>query len=111
LSGGFALVWIVAATLRPTFTFHLAPVLIVITPSVLVGSATDRASTAMGLEMALVVALAAATVLKVAGRLQGPSLLPVGGAYAEAAAFAPVAVLVCFLLQRRGPRRETEGTG
>ena len=43
---------------------------------------------------ALAIALSTGSLLSIAGRLQGPTLLPYGGAYAEALSFAAVGAVI-----------------
>ena len=90
-AGGLALIWVIAASARPSTTFHLAPLLVAGTLPVVLGS--DKAplhfrrlvgGAGGGAGLALLVTL----VLTVADRLQGPSLLPAGGAVAEAVVFS-----------------------
>lgn len=87
----FAGIWIAAAAIRPTTTFHLAPLIVVIWPAL-----TER-DLRRALPMTLTAAaIAAATagLLFIAGWHRGPSLLPWGGATLESmVAIAAGAVL------------------
>ncbi len=94
-TAGLAGVWLVAAAWRPDVTYHLAPVLVVGAPPVLVSlddATSDGSAAAMrrivlaGLG-GLVVGFVATVLLSAAGWLNGPSLLPSGGAAAEAVVF------------------------
>lgn len=79
----FAMIWIAAAAIRPTTTFHLAPLIVVAWPAL-----TER-ELGKALPMTLAaVAMAAATtgLLFTAGWLDGPSLLPWRGATLESVA-------------------------
>lgn len=90
----FALLWIVAAAARPATTFHLAPLIVAGIPAVaLVIDARDSrprrqvlVAAALGLATALIVTAA----LTAGSRLSGPSLLPFGGAVAEAVIFSGI---------------------
>lgn len=76
----FAGIWIAAAAIRPTTTFHLAPLIVAVWPGL-----TER-DLRRALPMTLTAAaIAAATtgLLFIAGWLRGPSLLPWGGATLE----------------------------
>ena len=99
-AGGLALIWVVAASARPSTTFHLAPLLVAVTLPVVLGS--DNASlhfrrlaggAAGGAGLALLITL----VLTMADRLQGPSLLPAGGAVTEAVVFSFAGAIGGFL--------------
>ena len=90
-AAGLALIWVIAANVRPSTTFHLGPLLVAGTLPVVLGS--DKAplhfrrlvgGAAGGAGLALLITL----VLTIADRLQGPSLLPTGGAVAEAVVFS-----------------------
>ncbi|MFH1330817.1 MAG: hypothetical protein ABIJ48_09245 [Actinomycetota bacterium] len=78
VTAGFAAVWLVAAWLVDDTTFHLGPVLVAGAAPFL---ATRRRlnAWAFGLGAAVLVGV----VLLAAGRLDGPSLLPWGGALLE----------------------------
>jgi len=76
----FTVIWIAAAAIRPTTTFHLAPLIVVAWPAL-----TER-ELGKALPMTLAaVAIASVTtgLLFISGWLNGPSLLPWGGATFE----------------------------
>ena len=78
--------WAVAATVRPTQTFRLAPILIGLAPLLVSSKGTGvNSSIAAG---ASLIALGTALVLLMVDLLQGSSLLPFGGALTEAVVFA-----------------------
>lgn len=89
----FAAIWVVAAALRPELTFHLAPLIVAgAAPVILALEArgvgnSEPPLAAAGL-LATGLAVAATGGLSAAGWLEGPSLLPTGGAALEAAMFA-----------------------
>ena len=87
-----ALVWAVAAAIRPTATFHLAPILIAgIGPVVLRrAELPSRVSAALA---GAVLAVLTALVLAALGFLDGPTLLPYGGALAEAMTFVVIGAI------------------
>jgi hypothetical protein len=105
----FVAVWIVLALLRPTVTYHLAPLIVAASvPWVFVAehreSATVRdrmAATALG----GVLSVGATALLAAIARLEGPSLLPSGGAAAESLvmSIAGVAIGLGALRWRRPP--------
>jgi hypothetical protein len=74
-SGPLALLWSVLAVLRPTTTFHLAPLLVAVwlAPSSRKGLSRLRMSMA-----GLLVAVATTGALSLMGLLEGPILLPGG---------------------------------
>jgi hypothetical protein len=88
LSAILAVVWSVAAALRPSSTFHLAPILVTLGGAVLTAS-VERGRPGWVIIVATGGALSIATtgVLAAAGWLVGPSLLPFGGPAAEAIIF------------------------
>ena len=75
---GFAAIWVTAALVAAGITFHLGPVIVAGAVPVV---ARDRRAAAALLGVAL--ALAIGIVLLLAGRMDGPSLLPWGGAMLE----------------------------
>lgn len=88
--------WVVLTYARPGVTFHLAPVFVAAAPAVL--ARYERvlrralALTAGGIGAAF--ALGATGALQLAGRLDGPSLLPTGGAALESIVFGLVGAVV-----------------
>lgn len=76
----FAGIWVVIAANRPTTTFHLAPLIVAAWP------AFGERDLNKALPMALLgglIATATTSLLVIAGWLNGPSLLPWGGAALE----------------------------
>ena len=97
---GFAALWIVFAFIRSGTTFHLAPVLVAATVSVVFAyDARDRVTTA---ELAiaslagLAIALLTTLVLALVDQMTGPSLLPFGGGVTESVIFAAVGAIAGF---------------
>ena len=84
-----AIVWAVAAAIRPTSTFHLAPILIAGAAPIAVRHVRIK-DNVLAAALGGAISLAIATVLSAAGMLQGPSLLPAGGAFAEAVVFTAI---------------------
>lgn len=82
---GFALLWAVLAVVRPSTTFHLAPLLVAAAvPTVYRMQGGRSRPVALRLAAAGVgIAVVITFVLGVAGLLDGPSLLPFGGAVDE----------------------------
>ncbi len=82
-------IWAVAAAFQPTSTYHLAPILVAGILPVLAGAARIRGlvgNAALGAALAATAAL----LLAALDLLRGPTLLPYGGALAEALTFAGV---------------------
>ena len=103
-----AAIWVVAAALRPTTTFHLVPLLIAAALPVALGfdnrEVSPRAiSSLAGLGGTL--ALGVTGLLVLFDRLRGPSLLPSGGAITESVVFAVAGTLsglvIAMLMGRR----------
>lgn len=92
---GLAVLWVVLALASPTTTYHLAPLLVAGTPTVadsLEGEGPKVRLVSLA-ALGLILALAATGILAILGSLEGPSLLPIGGAALESAVFALVGSL------------------
>lgn len=76
----FAVLWAVVAAIRPTTTFHLAPLIVAVWPGVAARHLERGAWLALA---GGIIAVAATGVLSFADLLEGPSLLPWGDATAE----------------------------
>ena len=82
---GLSLLWIALAVWRPTTTYHLAPVLVAgMAPIAAVSLGEAKRISTLAISSVLLAAIATG-VLASAGRLEGPSLLPFGGAALESA--------------------------
>lgn len=92
--GVFAGLWVVLAFLRPEVTFHLGPVIAAasfpVSYRIRSGPIGPRAAIALFVGAVFLVVVAT-TVLTIADRLRGPSLLPSGGAALEAYVFGGAA--------------------
>lgn len=87
---GLAALWVLLALISSTTTYHLAPLIVAGVP-VIVDSSEQAGSTARLILLATLgvfLALAVTAVLSVSGSLDGPSLLPIGGAALESVLFA-----------------------
>ncbi len=94
-----AAVWAVAAVAQPTSTYHLAPILIAGIVPILARSSSRSmprliASAAAGGAVALVASVALVTF----DLLRGPTLLPYGGAFAEAITFTAIGAVAGLLV-------------
>lgn len=96
---GLALVWAIAAAIRPSSTFHLAPILIAGSVPFL-AKTRDQGGYARATLFGLGIALLASLGLAVLDLLRGPSLLPAGGAFVEAIVFALGGAVVGYLAAR-----------
>ncbi len=96
LTGGLLVaVWAVAALAQPTSTYHLAPILVAGVVPVLGrqrGAPVSRLAFAAA-EGGLLAAVAAVG-LAASDLMQGPTLLPYGGAFAEALTFTGAGVVL-----------------
>ena len=95
IGGLLAVVWAAAATVQPTSTYHLAPILIAGAVPALArrrGAALSRVifTAAGGALLAAIAAVGLATF----DLLQGPTLLPYGDAFAEALSFTAAGAIV-----------------
>ena len=108
LTGSFAALWVVLAWNRPGVTFHFGPLVVAaMLPYAYVtmsGRRPSRRLTAAMVGGATATALALAFLLAAVDRMEGPSLLPAGGALAEAVVFAVAggAIGLLALLRLRG---------
>ncbi len=112
-AAALGILWAILAWTRPEVTFHLAPVLVAGTLPAVYGWGADQPAP---LEAVLVLAAVgeAGTILLAgglwaAGKLAGPSLLPMGGAILESVLAASVGALGGFAAggwrSLRGARR------
>ena len=97
LSAGFAVVWTVAAAITPDVTYHLAPVIVAAAPV----ASRDRLPSSWPL-FTFAFTAAVALGLALLDLLQGPSLLPVGGALFESVVGALAGAGIGAVLARRG---------
>jgi len=108
---GLALLWVVLAIIWPATTYHLAPLLIAAVPLVLV--AFDQPES-IGLRSAIMLtlfgvalAVGAAILLEVLGKLQGPAFDPFSSPFTEALAAAVagavIGLVVAFFRKERDP--------
>ena len=95
---GLALLWLVLAFLRPSVTFHIAPLLVAASvPWMLVsehGSAATTARRLTAVAIGALIGLIATGLLAAAGRLSGSSLLPEGGAAVESLVGIGIGVVI-----------------
>lgn len=96
-TAGFAVIWVIAAAISPTTTFHLAPVIVSAWPAVAVRRRADGPAASL---TGLVVAVAVTLGLSLAGLLRGPSLLTSVGPAAESAIGAALGTLVGLVVMR-----------
>ena len=81
---GFVILWAVLAAIQPSTTYHLAPLLVAVIVPVVYRMQGRSRSTGIWLALAGVGwAVTATSLLAVSGLLEGPSLLPFGGAFLE----------------------------
>ena len=99
IAAALSAVWMIAAAVRPTATYHLAPILIAGAIPVLARGAGLARSTVVGATLiGSAVAILAGLILGALDFLRGPSLLPVGGALAEAITFAVLGGAIGLLI-------------
>ena len=105
--GVLAAVWVMLAWLHDT-DYHFAPLLVAALVPLgvaLAGEPPPFSRRLAGAAVGAVLTLAATAALALSGHLDGPSLLPAGGAAAEAVAFSlagAVIGLVLGMARRRG---------
>lgn len=106
ISLGLALLWAVLAAVRPGTTFHLAPLLVAGAVPWL-QRVEDRPARPVAFRLAVVgigIAAGASVLLAIAGWLEGPTLLPFGGALEESLVGAIIGGLAGLAVVT-GPRR------
>ena len=109
-AGLLAVVWLVAAAVRPALTFHLAPVLIAGSVPLLLANdgATSQRFVVFGAFSGFALALGTTVVISTAGWMQGPSLLPFGGPAVEALVFAVGGAVLGGVSAMMRPREAVE---
>lgn len=87
-----AAVWAIGAAWQPTSTYHLAPLLVAgMVPGLArTGARMDLVSTTT---VGALLAMGTGVALAAADLLRGPTLLPYGGALAEAITFAAIGAI------------------
>ena len=112
LTGGLlAAVWAIAAALQPTSTYHLAPILIAGAVPVLGSrSSAPRSRLVLAAAGGALIAAIGAALLAGFDLLQGPTLLPYGGAFAEALTFTVAGAVGGIVIALALPR-ESESDG
>ena len=109
---GFGSLWAVLVVVRPDTTFHLAPPLVaIVVPAVYrFSGGTSRPQALRLVGIGVGIAIATTIVLGLAGLLDGPSLLPFGGAFVESLIGATVGGAVGLVLATRPWPAETSET-
>ncbi len=100
---GFTFLWLGLAIWRDGVTYHLAPILVASIPAFVYRATTDRRTwskvispVSWGAALAIVGSLGLAVV----DRMNGPSLLPFGGALTESLLFAAAGTILAVLVAR-----------
>ncbi len=99
--GLFIALWVVLALVSPTRTLHLAPVIVGAWPlfgSVIDNKSLSRLDRIKLSGVGLMLGIATTTVLALAGGLEGPSLLPIGGAALEGYLFALLGAIAALAI-------------
>lgn len=79
-ASGIALVWIVAAIVRPDTTLHLGPLLVPLLPAIMMDGSRRAVAATM---VAIVIGLGATALLAATGHLSGPAIRPFPDALTE----------------------------
>ncbi|MEN8233499.1 MAG: hypothetical protein ABFR89_01070 [Actinomycetota bacterium] len=92
-----AALWVVVAVLRPTTTFHLAPLLIAGAPPVLLvldeGVSASRRAVMGASALGTALALGTAAAVALAGLMRGPAYQAFSGPFGEAVAFTALGAI------------------
>ncbi len=94
-AAAFGSLWVVLASISPTTTYHLAPLIVAAWPPI--ADRSDRRPLPMAMA-GFTIAVALTTLLALGGALQGASLLPWGNAAFESFAAAVVGGAVGYLV-------------
>ena len=100
-AAALGVVWLVAAGLRPATTYHLAPLLVALTPPLVLlsgESGFDVRGVVTTATAGVALALGLTLFLTVIDWLRGPSLLPFGAGVAESVVFAFVGGTTGFVI-------------
>lgn len=98
--------WAILIATRQGVTFHLAPIFSAAAPALLAryeGRLKQSTALYVGL-IGLVITLVATFAFSAAGRMDGPSLLPAGGATSESVVFAVIGAIAGVLIAWPWPR-------
>ena len=113
LSGLLAAVWVVAAWIKPELTYHLAPIFVAgafpLGHRLRVGEPLNPVQAFATFVGAAVNVGIATGILAWADKLQGPSLLPTGGAALEAIVFGGVAAALAAIVVATPMRLPSDG--
>jgi hypothetical protein len=106
----FGVAWIVAAWVQPEVNYVLFPFLIAGSLPVIyrltLGRAVPTPFAAAAAIAGIINALLIAAFLSISGRLEGPTVMAVGGHVVDAAVWATIgAALAAFAAAWKGPRR------
>ena len=98
-----AALWTVLAFASTGVTYHLAPLLVAAVPGLAAGAekVLNRGVAERLAAVGLAGALGVALLLSALGRLEGPSLLPFGGAAMEAVLFSALGAAAAWLFGNR----------
>ena len=112
LSGLLAALWVLLAWLNPDVTYHLAPILVAgafpVGHRLRVGQPLTPVQGVATFIGSLINLGVATGILTWAGKLEGPSLLPTGGAVLESVVFGVGAgAVAAFLVTLRWPGNAT----
>ena len=100
---GFTVLWLGLAIWRDGVTYHLAPILVASIPAFVYRATTDHrtwSGTAPAITWGAALAIVGSLGLAVVDRMNGPSLLPFGGALTESLLFAAAGTILAVLVAR-----------
>ena len=96
---GLTAVWLLAAAVQPTATYHLAPIFVAgAAPALARGAGRSLHSVTVAALTGAVIATVAGVLLAALNLLRGPTLLPYGGAFAETITFTLVGATAGLLI-------------
>ena len=104
-TAGVAIVWIVAAVLRPETTLHLGPIFLPLIPGFLLRGTPDALR---GVFAGVVIGAVTIAVLTLTGNMNGPPLEPFTDPLTESVAFLAGSAIVGLIVARTsgGVRRK-----
>ena len=110
LAAGLATLWAALAIAREGVTYHLAPLIVAAVPGIAgcSGQTIQRNVATRLAAVGLAGSLGVSLLLRILGRLEGPSLLPFGDATAEAVVFSGVGAVAGWLVGRQSVTRRPQ---
>ncbi|MCL1594741.1 MAG: hypothetical protein M3132_10365 [Actinomycetia bacterium] len=98
-TAGIAIVWIIAALLRPETTLHLGPLFLPLVPAILLRGDPGALK---GVVAGVALGAVTITLLSLTGNLDGPPLEPFASALSESLIVLAVSAMIALVVARTG---------